>query len=259
MQRSFAIAAFAAFTAVAASAQPTDLPLAAATTTTYPPGVKVIATEIGQAYANSKGLTLYGLDMRTLLRSGPNPALYCTGACAELWEPLLALKGAAVNIAFPQNNNPNAVLPAGFVTPQKAPDWTVIAGPQGPQWVYKGWHLVFTRRGAAKAAVAFDGAESRSWNVLRFVPPMPIIVAPSRVKAVFADGAYHLADIDGRPLFTGTCAATCTWQPFAGGMASAGIGDWTINTSGDVPQWTLRGAPVFVGSAVPVDGKAVRP
>jgi predicted lipoprotein with Yx(FWY)xxD motif len=262
MRLRLAFPLLAALLAGAALAQPIDLPLAAATTTIYPPGVKVITTPLGPAYGNRKGLTLYGLDMRTLLRAGPDPAQYCTGPCAEQWEPLLAPKGALPNIEFPKGGGSNQPIPTGFVRPQQAPDWTIIAGPQGPQWVYKGWHLIFTRRGDKRAATEFDGAEARSWNVLRFIPPLPSVIAPSGVKPQFVEGAYALTDKDGRLLFTGTCAAPCTWSPFAGGMASAGVGAWKIDSAGDSPQWTLHGVQVFVSSnasEVPTGGKVLRP
>ena len=40
------------------------------------------------------------------------------------------------------------------------------------------------------------------------------------------------------------------------------FGEWKIDRTGDSPQWTLRGARVFVsqtGTAVPSQGKVLRP
>ena len=82
-------------------AQPADLPIPAATTNRYPPGVRVTKSDQGPVYANSEGSVLYGMDMRTLLRFGSDPSLHCTGTCAEAWEPLLAPAGSQPNIRFP--------------------------------------------------------------------------------------------------------------------------------------------------------------
>ncbi len=249
-----------------AIAQPADLPIPAATTDKYPDGVRVVAAKSGTVYANKKGQLLYGMDMRTLLRWGPDPAKYCSAACAENWIPLLAPKEAVPNIEYPRGfGGPQSPVRPGFVRPQGAPDWTIIEGAQGPQYVYKGWHLVFVRKAAKAGAADFDGAEARTWNTLKFVPPVPVINAPVGVKPVFADGAYALADKDGRMLYSGKCAKDCAgWVPLGGGAASAGIGEWTISNNGDAPQWHFRGSPVFVSSgdtpdSVPAEGKVLRP
>ena len=91
----------------AAKAQPVDLPIPAATTSEYPPGVSVKQTKAGPVYVDAKGRTLYGMDMRVLIRWAPDPSKYCKEACAETWAPLLApasptrtlLIGAAIIIA----------------------------------------------------------------------------------------------------------------------------------------------------------------
>lgn len=264
----------------AAQAQPVDLPIPAATTTIYPPGVKVAKAATGPVYVDRRGRTLYGMDMRTLLRFAPDPALYCDGACTETWEPLLAPAEAKVNIRYPAGfervlharltgGAPADGAPppadADFVQPQKAPDWTVIAGPQGPQWVYKGWHMVFTRKGEGPHAAAHDGEGDKTWNTLKYVPPVPAITAPGGVAIRFVEGAYALADKDGRLLFTGACKAGCAaWQPLAAGMASLPVGRWAAASSGDAPQWTWRGKPVFVSSdgepaSLPAGAAILRP
>ena len=253
-----------------AHAQPADLPIPAATTSTYPPGVTVRQTASGPVYADAGGHTLYGMDMRTLVRWSPDAAQYCQNACAESWEPLLAPAGAKANIVFPRGfgerprGGMNAV-PPGFIAPQSAPDWTVIAGTQGPQWVYKGWHMVYTRKGERPGSAAFDGADGRTWNTLKYVPPVPKLAAPASVAAVYADGAYALADKNGNVLFTGNCKADCAhWQPLAAPMASRGLGDWAVSLAGDSPQWTLRGKPVYVSQEdnplkAPPSGTVLRP
>ena len=64
----------------------------------------------------------------------------------------------------------------------------MIAGPAGPQWVYKGWHTVYVRNGDGCASTRFDGAENQTWNTLKFVPPMPVVEAPAGIRAVL-DGS----------------------------------------------------------------------
>jgi predicted lipoprotein with Yx(FWY)xxD motif len=274
---SVAFAAVAALGGVqAVHPQPADLPIPAATTDQYPPGVRVISTPAGAVYADGKGRVLYGMDMRTLLRWSPDPSQYCTDQCAKAWEPLLAT-GRQPNIRYPAppgagrraaNAAPaagalaqpprqdnvgaffNPPTPAGFFTQQNAPDWTVIEGPQGAQWVYKGWHMVYVRRGADAKSVGFDGAEDRVWNTLKYVPPVPKVVAPRNVKPLFVDGRYVLATEDGRVLFSGDCGKTCSeWKPLQAAMASAPLGQWAVKNDADLPQWTYRGKPVFVSDA----------
>ena len=141
--------------ATPAGAQPADLPIPPATTGEYPPGVKVAKTPAGMVYAAADGRTLYGMDMRTLIRWGPDPSQYCREACAETWEPLLAPAGAKPNLGYPTRGSGSRATPGeGLVQPQRAPDWAIIAGPQGPQWVYKGWHMVFVRKGDKPSSTA---------------------------------------------------------------------------------------------------------
>jgi predicted lipoprotein with Yx(FWY)xxD motif len=248
-----------------ALAQPADLPIPPATTSTYPPGVSVKQTPSGAVYAVKGGLVLYGMDMRTLLRWAPDPSQYCQGQCAETWEPLLAPADAKVNIAFPQGfgGGGRRALPEGFVNPQTAPDWTVIRGPQGPQWVYKGWHMVFTRRGAKAGDTSFDGTGDHTWNTLKFVPQKPAIVAPTGIAAVLAGGVWALADRDGRLLYTSACKAGCG-APLPAAMASRGMGEWRVDHGSDRPQWLWRGQPVYVAAdgdpaSIPAKAKVIRP
>ena len=255
--------ALIAWPRLGAHAQPADLPVAPATTSEYPPGVKVAKLPGGAVYVGKEGLTLYGMDMRTVLRAGPDPALYCSGLCAKDWQPLLAPKNAAPNTKFPAAFVRGGGLPPGFIQPQSAPDWTIVQGVNGPQWVYKGWHLVFVHKGDKKGSTSFEGAEGRTWNTLKYIPPVPEIIAPHNVRPVFRDGNYVLSDDKERSLFTGQCSSGCSkWVPFGGGMASAAIGEWRVSNEGDVPQWHYRNLRVFVsldGSNVPEGGKALKP
>lgn len=262
-----------ALTATPALAQPADMAIPPATTSEYPAGVKVIRTPAGPVYADKRGMVLYGMDMRVLIRWSPDPAMFCQNDCAKEWEPMLAPAGSKPNIAFPMGfggnrSRPGAPPPAtpeGFFQPQKAPDWTIIQGPAGPQWVYKGWHVVYTHKGSKRGATDLDGASDKIWNTLKFVPPVPTIAGPNNVATVFLDGAYALTDKEGRVLFTGACGANCaSWTPLTGGMASRPIGEWTIGNGADQPQWLYRGKPVYVSQAddpttVPAGATVLRP
>jgi predicted lipoprotein with Yx(FWY)xxD motif len=260
-------------------AQPADLPVPAAKTGEYPPGIAVRQTRSGPVYANARGRTLYGMDMRTVLRWSPDASQFCKDRCAE-WEPMLAGADAKPNIAFPRGfGGPPAprvagapprppgppALPPGFVTPQSAPDWTIIAGPLGPQWVYKGWHMAYVRKGEPAGSTAHDGADEQTWNTLKYVPPVPQIVAPASVTTLFTGGAYALADRGGRLLFTGKCSLPCAdWSPLTAPMAGRGLGEWSVSLASDNPQWAWRGQPVFVSPeadplSVPRNGKVLRP
>lgn len=259
-------------------AQPVDLPLPVAAGDRLPAGVKIADSTAGPVYVDAGGHVLYGMDMRTVLRSGVNPAMYCQDACTRDWQPMLAPAGSLPNVAYPIGNhdrggseNPGHVAPAParaaifYDDPQKAPDWTIIAGPQGPQWVYKGWHLVYTRRGDGPGSIAYDGADNFTWNTLKFVPPAPKIKAPAGVRPQLLDRTYVLADAHGRLLFSGQCGKDCAkWQPMQGGMAVGPVGEWKVRLVGDKPQWLYRGKPVFVNSeddptAIPAGAALLRP
>ena len=284
----------------AACAQPVDLPIPAATTNEYPPGVSVRQTRSGPVYADAKGRTLYGMDMRTLVRWAPDASKYCQQECQKTWEPLLAPADAKPNVVFPrgfgggpppgagqgaaaggaagglaalaggaQGQAPRPQgganqVPAGMIQNQRAPDWTVIAGPNGPQWVYKGWHMIYARKSDRPGSTAHDGEDQMTWNTLKFVPQTPRLEAPQGIAPLFTGGAYALTDKNGRVLFTGNCAAVCSWTPLTAPMAGRSIGDWAVNLAGDRPQWAWRGKPVFVSqeadpAAPPAGGTVLRP
>lgn len=261
--QAMAASLLAMLSALPAGAQPADLPIVPADGSPLPPGVRVVKSAQGQVYADARGRVLYGMDMRTVLRWAPDPARYCAQDCQRDWAALLAPTGTAPNIRFPSGfEKPDAG--ADTLDPRKAPDWTVIEGSQGPQWVYKGWHLVFTHRGGERAATTLDGTGDMTWNTLKFVPPPPTIEAPATVTTAFFDGAYALTDKDGRVLFTGKCDRDCKWQPLAAPMAGNGLKDWKVSLDGDRPAWTRKGKPVFVGTqadphAVPDGARVLRP
>ena len=274
----------AAFLAAGAvRAQPADLPISPAAAGVYPPGVAIGSADGIPVYVDGAGRTLYGMDMRMLLRAGAEPSKYCQGECARHWLPMLAPAGAKPNILFPRGfgDRQRQQVAAGggqaapssgaaasgteFIQNQKAADWTIIEGPQGPQWVYKGWHMVYVRGDEAPGSAAHEGDENMVWNTLKYVPPVPRLTAPVNVSTAFVEGAYALVDNEGRLLFTGTCGSDCAdWRPFPGGMASRGLGDWAVSREADRPQWLYRGKPVFVASGstpddMPANAAVLRP
>lgn len=285
MRIGYAITAMMALcmTASSAWAQPADLPIPAATTSDYPAGIHVGSAGGVPVYVDQAGRTLYGMDMRTLLRAGADTSKYCQADCAERWEPVLAPAGSKPNIMFPRGFGDRQRPPAAggapaaapssgaaaagteFVQNQKAPDWSIIEGPQGPQWVYKGWHMVYVRKGEAPGSATHDGDENMVWNTLKYVPPVPKLTAPVNVATAFVEGAYALVDNEGRLLFTGDCASDCAdWRPLAGGVASRGLGDWAVSREADKPQWLYRGKPVFVAAGpspddMPAGAAVLRP
>jgi predicted lipoprotein with Yx(FWY)xxD motif len=286
-----------------ALAQPVDIPVPAATTTDFPPGISVAKVDGGQVYVDAQGRTLYGMDMRTVNRWVVDASKYCENRCEE-WEPVLAPAGSKPNLTLfrgfgrrrpgaapaapaapPAAPRPAAAAgaapaaganpaggldgerqqqlaaafgfgaaPAGMYTQQKAPDWTIVEGPAGPQWVYKGYNMVYVRKGDKPHSTAYDGAGDKTWNTLKFIPPVPEVKAPNGVGTAWVDDAYLLTDKDGKLLYTGSCGDNCAgWTPLPAAMVSQGLGDWTVDRSAPRPQWLYRGKPVYVASGDSTD------
>ncbi|MES2157891.1 MAG: hypothetical protein V4512_08810 [Pseudomonadota bacterium] len=241
-------------------AQASDLDIPVAAADHFPRGIMAKA----RVYTDPRGLTLYGMDMRAATGRTGQPALYCSGDCLTQWEPLLAPRSAPVSPVPREFGGPRddatAVKPAS-----DNPDWTVIAGPAGPQWVYKKVHLVFTRKGAAPGSSEHDGADGYVWNSLKYVPPSPKLIAPPDVAARLVDGAYVLADAQGNWLFSpkaADCADPCAWRAHATGMVRRSVGQWTVRQTADQAQWVYRGKPVYRADPrqpVPADGAALTP
>lgn len=139
--------------------------------------------------------------------------------------------------------------PPGMYTQQNAPDWTIIDGPAGPQYVYKGYNMVFVRKGDQPRSTTYDGAEDKTWNTLKFVPPVPKVTAPNGVATTWMKDTYVLTDKDGKLLYTGKCGRDCAgWRPLAAPIASQGLGEWTVDRNAPRPQWLYRGKPVYVAA-----------
>jgi predicted lipoprotein with Yx(FWY)xxD motif len=147
---------------------------------------------------------------------------------------------------------------------QAVPDWSIVDGPKGPQWAYKRWHLVYVHKGDKPGQTDKDGYDDHVWNTLKYVPPAPKLVAPTMVASTLQGGSYVLTDKQGHVLFTGKCGENCRWVPLEAGAAGRGIGEWTVDRSGDTPQWLFRGKPVFVSQEddplqTPASATALRP
>ncbi len=144
------------------------------------------------------------------------------------------------------------------------PDWAMVQGINGPQLMYKGWNLVFVRNGDAPGSTKWDGEAAnvpnepaiRLWNALRYVPPVPKLVAPPNVAPLFIGGAYAMTDTRDHVLYVRDKPQKCNGAcenpvPFRAGLVSQGIGDWTVSRAGEVAQWLYRGKPVFVSQGAP--------
>jgi predicted lipoprotein with Yx(FWY)xxD motif len=201
--------------------------LAATADDGHPADISSGKTNSGLAYTDSRGMTLYTMNMRYagFLAQGGNALKYCSGECAKSW---VAVKTTA------------DAKPVG--------SWKVVEGAGGPQWSYKG-DPVFTYVGDSAPGSAAGAEREDLFRLITYIPPMPKVTAPAPVKAAFVDEAYILEDGQGHALFTSgkSCGTDCrNWIPFEAGMASRGIGDWTISREGDHPQWVYRGRLVYV-------------
>lgn len=260
--------AFAAPTA----AQPVDFPLLPAASSDLPPGVSIKRTSSGPIYVDAQGRTLYGLDFRTLeLRTG-EPHKFCSDECKKMWEPMAPPPGTPL-AAYPPprqggGGGGGRQLPPA-IPGAKPTDWVAIQAADGPQWLFKQWHLVFTRRGDKPGSTEWDGSDDFTWNTLKYVPPVPQLPLPPTVAPLFKDGAYVLAAKDGRLLYSfpqaKSCAATCREaEVFPSSMLSQGMGDWKVLQNADSSQWAYRGQPVFVSrsadaSSIPAGAQLLRP
>ena len=234
-----------AIVSVLSSMQLTDGARAAVPAVTYPAGVSIRASKLGNIHVDKRGMTLYALNVRqAAFRSGVGRK-FCVGPCAQIWK-VFAAPAAAKSVG----------------------DWQVLEGAQGPQWAYKG-NLVFTHAAdhspAATDAVGYDDL----WNAIAYVPPAPNLVAPATVAPLLVGGVYILGDTLGHALYSADCAASrainCAGlTPFLAGLASQGVGDWTVLRGGDRPQWAYRGRGVYVGEnptslQAAAHAKALRP
>jgi predicted lipoprotein with Yx(FWY)xxD motif len=195
----------------------------------HPADVLSGKTNAGLAYTDSRGMTLYAMNMRYagFLAQGGNALKYCSDECAKSW---VAVRAAA------------DAKPVG--------SWKVVDGVLGPQWSYKG-DPVFTYVGDGAPGSAAGAERDDLFRLLNYIPPQPKVTAPAPVKAVFVGEAYILEDGRGHALFTGgkSCGTDCrNWTAFEAGMASGNVGDWTISRESDHPQWAYRGLLVYVVS-----------
>jgi predicted lipoprotein with Yx(FWY)xxD motif len=193
----------------------------------HPADISSGKTDSGLAYTDSRGITLYAMNLRYagFLVQGGNALKYCSDTCAKSW---VAVKAAA--------------------DAKPLESWKVVDGVGGPQWSYKG-DPVFTYVGDSAPGSTAGKDRDDLFRLLNYIPPMPKVTAPAPVKAVFVDEAYILEDGQGHALYTSgePCGTDCrNWTPFEAGMASRSIGGWTVSRDGDHPQWAYRGQLVYV-------------
>ena len=141
-------------------------------------GVERGAVAVGSAggipvYVDAQGRTLYGMDMRVLLRTDPDTSQHCTGACAEVWEPLLAPAGSTPNIRFPmgfgdrgRQPNKQRLTGDGYGTPQSASGGgrSSVRAPQ------PAWSSAVTAAGVPSVA-GCDGDPSAATSASAAAPP----------------------------------------------------------------------------------------
>jgi len=214
--------------------------LSAAPAPDHPVIISVGKTAAGPVYIDAARKTLYTMSIRWARARTGVGIEYCAAVCLAVWTPLLAAADAK---------------PLG--------DWTVIAGPKGPQWAYKGNPVFSFNADSQPGDVKGDGYDYL-WSTLLYVPSKPVLVAPPSVAATPVKGENVLTDTGGRALFTATGTLASNFTPFAAAMASRSVGDWTILREGDVPQWAWRGKAVFVShepvpTDVPADGEVLKP
>lgn len=206
----------------------------------YPPQVAVGQSPQGPVYVDGKRRTLYTMSLRwARARSGVGIE-YCGAACLAAWTPLAAAKDAK---------------PVG--------EWSVIAGPAGPQWAYARNPVFVFKADKAPGDLGGDGWDNL-WSALLFVPPKPVLVAPPGVAVVAVEGRNLLADAAGHPLFVATDGAKPAGAPLPAGMVSRAIGEWSVLRQSDVPQWAWRGRPVWVAASadprqLPDGAEVIRP
>lgn len=191
-----------------------------------PQGVSFIETKMGRVLTNAQGKTLYQLTPGlTIRRAVRNPAMFCVGACAELWQALPA---------------PDDAQPIGA--------FKVIKGVNGSQWAY-GNNPVFTykldkARGDLKGHEFEDG-----WFAISYVPPRPADQpSPASVQVALIEGDYRLTDWQGNLLYNLGRGRPPDPRPspLLAGATSRPVGEWTIVHAEDRRQWAFRGKPVYM-------------
>ena len=206
----------------------------------YPAAVQVGTSPQGPVYVDARKRTLYSMSLRWAQARTGVGIEYCGAACLAAWTPLAA---------------PRDAKPVG--------EWSVIAGPIGPQWAYAKNPVFVFKADAAPGALGGDGWDYL-WSALFYVPPKPDLVAPPGVAVKAVEGRNFLADAAGHPLFTPGKGEATDAAPFAAGMVSRPIGEWSVLRGSDLPQWAWRGRPVFVAAnadprLLPAGAEAILP
>lgn len=195
-------------------------------------------TPQGPVYVDGKQRTLYAMSLRWARACSGVGIEYCGAACLAAWTPLAA---------------PEAAKPIG--------EWSVIAGPAGPQWAYARNPVFVFKADKAPGDLGGEGWDEL-WSTLSYVPSAPALVAPPGIAVKAVEGRNLLADAAGHPLFVS--AERPGAAPLPAGMASRAIGEWSVLRGSDLPQWAWRGRPVWVSAstdprALPAGAEAIRP
>lgn len=208
--------------AMPAAAQDNDGAVAQGSVEAMPAGVKIARVADGFRLVDAKGKPLYALNPREARARAGNAMIYCAGECAQLFAPLIA-----------PANAPGTGL------------WKAADSPRGSQWTYKG-SPVFTYVQDRRADQPGGEGYADVFRTMEHVPPAPTFIAPAPLAARYDRGQWHLADENGRAIYTlsGPCTQSC--EPLRAGLAARAMGQWTVVATGDIQQWAYRGKPAFI-------------
>jgi predicted lipoprotein with Yx(FWY)xxD motif len=192
--------------------------------TLYPELVKVAKITDGYRLVDRRGMTLYMLDPRDARGRTGTVVDYCVATCAELFTPIPA--------------NPSAAE-TGL--------WKPVQSKRGWLWTYRS-SPVFTYRDDKKPGDTGGNGWDGLVHPIEWIPPEPKALAPAPAKPLYISGRWLLSDGKERALYTANCSAPCLAEPFRAGIATRGMGDWTVIEGSDGPQWSWRKRPVFISA-----------
>lgn len=192
----------------------------------YPSGVTFRDTPLGLVYTALDGRTLYMMKVYRLRYAGAAET-YCAGACAETWKALPA---------------PADAKPLGA--------WTVVTGPQGPQWAY-GKRPVFLFSGDKQPGDLRGHERDDIFMAINYIPPVPVAPAPGGIEPLFINHREYVFAYGGRPIYAYASDASCSKDcaaltPLAAPLGAKNVGDWSVVQGSDRALWTYAGKRLFV-------------
>jgi predicted lipoprotein with Yx(FWY)xxD motif len=194
----------------------------------HPAEVTFRDSPMGLIYTALDGRSLYVMKVYRLRYAGAAET-YCTGACTLAWKALPA---------------PADAKPVGA--------WTVVTGPQGPQWAY-GKRPVFLFSGDKQSGDLNGHERDDIFLAINYVPPAPTTPAPGGIEPLFVNHREYVFSYQGRPVYGygpgASCAEGCKGlTPLAAPLGAKNIGDWTIIRHDGGSLWTYAGKRLFVAA-----------